>query len=101
MNVTREQRTRLQVAMEWAVWHFGELAGVLGPLVLALVFTPWVALVSAIVAAGWAAHEVRDHREQTRLKAGAVERKQLPAWPATDTDAAAASGRDESREVTR
>jgi hypothetical protein len=101
MNVPTEKRTRLEQVMEWAVWHFGELAGVLGPLVLAVVFTPWFALVSAVVVAGWAAHEVRDHREQTRLKTGATERKQLPAWPATDTDTPAVSGRDENREVTR
>ncbi|WP_328645548.1 hypothetical protein OHS58_37390 [Amycolatopsis sp. NBC_00348] len=100
MNVTREKQTRLEHAMEWAVWHFGELAGVLGPLVLAVVFTPWFALLSALVAAGWAVHEIRDHREQTRLRAAAVERKQLPAWPATDTDAPVA-GRDESREDAR
>ncbi|WP_372671294.1 hypothetical protein [Amycolatopsis kentuckyensis] len=97
MNVTREQRTRLQVAIEWAVWHFGELAGVLGPLALALVFTPWFALVSAIVAAGWAVHEVRDHREQTRLHAG-TDRKQLPATPATADDETTSH---ENREVTR
>jgi hypothetical protein len=102
MNVQREQQTRLEMAMEWAVWHFGELAGVVGPLVLALVFTPWFALVSAVAAAGWAVHEVRDHREQTRLKAGAVERKQLPAWPATDTDTDTDETSDQtSREVTR
>jgi hypothetical protein len=98
MNVTNEKRTRLEQAMAWAVWHFGELAGVLGPLVLALVFTPWFALVSAVVAAGWAVHEVRDHREQTRLRAGTADRKQLPASPATDTDETSDQA---SREVTR
>ncbi|GAB3138220.1 hypothetical protein GCM10027258_14990 [Amycolatopsis stemonae] len=97
MNVTREQRTRLQVAIEWAVWHFGELAGVLGPLALALVFTPWFALVSAVVAAGWAVHEVRDHREQARLRAG-TDRKQLSATPAATEDETTSH---ESREVTR
>ncbi|RSM34656.1 hypothetical protein DMA12_47440 [Amycolatopsis balhimycina DSM 5908] len=84
MNVSREQRTRLQLVIEWVVWHFGELAGVAGPLVLAAVFTPWFALVSAVVAAGWAVHEVRDHREHARLRAGTGDRKQLPASPATD-----------------
>jgi hypothetical protein len=98
MNVQREQRTRLQVAMEWAVWHFGELAGVLGPLVLALVFTPWLALVAAVVAAGWAVHEVRDHREQGRLRAGTADRTQLPASPAATDDETTSH---ESREVTR
>ncbi len=98
MNVQREQRTRLELAMEWAVWHFGELAGVLGPLVLAVVFTPWFALVSMVVAAGWAVHEVRDHREQTRLRAGSTDRKQLPATP-TATDDETTS--HDSREVTR
>ncbi|WP_206793200.1 hypothetical protein [Amycolatopsis sp. MtRt-6] len=88
MNVQREQRTRLESAMEWAVWHFGELAGVVGPLVLAMVFTPWFALVSAVVAVGWAVHEVRDHREQARLRAGTADRKQLPATPAATNDKA-------------
>lgn len=97
MNVPIEKRTRLEHAMEWAVWHFGELAGVLGPLALALVFTPWFALVSAVVAAGWAVHEVRDHREQARLRSG-TDRKQLPATPATSTDETTSH---ESREVTR
>ncbi|MFJ9787821.1 hypothetical protein ACIRSS_50180 [Amycolatopsis sp. NPDC101161] len=96
MNVQNEQRTRLQAAIDWAVWHFGELAGVLGPLALALVFTPWFALMSAIVAAGWAVHEVRDHREQTRLRAG-TDRKQLPATPATTNETTS----HETREVTR
>jgi hypothetical protein len=99
MNVPTEKRTRLEQAMEWAVWHFGELAGVLGPLVLALVFTPWLALVSAIVAAGWAVHEVRDHREQTRLRAGTADRKQLPA--SSTADNAEETTDHESREVTR
>ncbi|RSD20112.1 hypothetical protein [Amycolatopsis eburnea] len=97
MNVQREQRTRLELVMEWAVWHFGELAGVLGPLVLAVVFTPWFALVSVVVAAGWAVHEVRDHREQTRLRAGATDRKQLPAPAAADDETTSR----ENREVTR
>jgi hypothetical protein len=96
MNVQREQRTRLERAMEWAVWHFGELVFTVGPLVLALVFTPWFALVSAVVAAGWAVHEVRDHREQARLRAG-TDRNQLPTSPA----AADETTDDESREVTR
>ncbi|MGV9362293.1 hypothetical protein [Amycolatopsis sp. NPDC003731] len=99
MNVQREQRTRLQLVIEWAVWHFGELAGVFGPLVLAWVFTPWFALVSAVVAAGWAVHEVRDHRDQVRLRAGTPDRKQLPATPAA-TDDEAVSDRA-SREGTR
>ncbi|MEU7788386.1 hypothetical protein [Amycolatopsis sp. NPDC049159] len=98
MNVPTEKRTRLEQAMEWAVWHFGELAGVLGPLVLAVVFTPWFALVSALVAAGWAVHEVRDHREQARLRAGTAERKQLPATPAATDDE---TTDHQSREVTR
>lgn len=98
MNVQNEQRTRLQVAIEWAVWHFGELAGVLGPLALALVFTPWFALIAAVVAAGWAVHEVRDHRAQARLHAGTADRKQLAATPAADDDE---TTDHESREVTR
>ncbi|MFI6026375.1 hypothetical protein [Amycolatopsis magusensis] len=97
MNVAREKRTRLEQVMEWAVWHFGELAGVLGPLALAVVLTPWFALLSALVAACWAVHEVRDHREQTRLKVAAVERKHLAA-DKSDVDIAVVSGRDESRE---
>ncbi|WP_328447439.1 hypothetical protein [Amycolatopsis sp. NBC_00438] len=97
MNVQREQRTRLERAMEWAVWHFGELAFTVGPLVLAMVFTPWFALVSAVVAAGWAVHEVRDHREQARLRAGTADRKQLPATP-TVTDE---TTNHQGREVTR
>lgn len=97
MNVTREQRTRLQVAIEWVVWHFGELAFTAGPLVLAWVFTSWFALVSAVVAAGWAVHEVRDHREQVRLRAGTTDRKQLPATPAPDDETTDHT----SREVTR
>ncbi|MFE3173472.1 hypothetical protein ACFXPA_17360 [Amycolatopsis sp. NPDC059090] len=97
MNVQREQRTRLELAMEWAVWHFGELAFTVGPLVLAMVFTPWFALVSAVVAAGWAAHEIRDHRQQTRLKTEAAERKQLAAPPTTTDE----TTDHENREVTR
>ncbi|MGW4058658.1 hypothetical protein ACWEGE_10265 [Amycolatopsis sp. NPDC004747] len=98
MNPQREQRTRLELAMEWVVWHFGELAGVLGPLVLAWMFTPWFALVSAVVAARWAVHEVRDHREQAQLRAGTTDRKQLPATPAATDDE---TTDHQGREVTR
>jgi hypothetical protein len=48
--------------MSWIGWHIGELAGVIVPGVIALTVTRWAAVVSAVVAASWAVHEVRSAR---------------------------------------
>ena len=56
------RKTRTELALDWAVWHFAELAAVAAPLVLAVLFTAWLALGSALVAAAWAAHEVHTRR---------------------------------------
>lgn len=78
--------TRTDVAVTWVVWHFGELTGVVLPLVLAVLFTPWFAVVSAVVAAGWAAHEVRVARHQKAALGSGT-----PPRSATDTATTAAA----------
>ncbi len=100
MNAQHEKKTRTERAVEWAVWHFAELAGVFGPLLLAALVTPWFSVASVLVSGAWSVREVLDHRQQARLRADAAQRRQLTAWPTEDTDeqAAAVAGRDESRE---
>ena len=53
--------------MSWIGWHIGELVGVVVPGIIALTVTRWAAVVSAVVAAGWAAHEVRTARQRRAI----------------------------------
>lgn len=67
--------TRTDQVVSWLGWHFFELAAVLVSALLAVTVTPWLWLLTAAVAAGWIAHEVRDAREQAAVKTG----RELPA----------------------
>ncbi|WP_216209155.1 hypothetical protein [Amycolatopsis aidingensis] len=89
---TGKPRTRTEVATEWAVWHFAELAGITGPGLLAVTINGWFATASAVVAAGWAVHETRTRREQARIR----DRRALAATgtPAEDTEPAEDPGTD-------
>lgn len=55
-------RTRQEAAVAWCGSHVIELAGVGVPLIGGVVFTPWLDLLSALVAAVWARHELLVHR---------------------------------------
>lgn len=55
--------------MSWIGWHIGELAGMIVPGVIALTVTRWAAVVSAVVAATWAVHEVRSARRGPAISA--------------------------------
>lgn len=75
----------------WIGWHIGELIGVTVPIVVALTVTPWASLVSGVVGAGWAVHEIRMARAVS--KPG----HDLPAVPAavpseSDMDSTKAGG---------
>lgn len=58
----------------WLGWHIGELAGVIVPGVVALTVTPWAAVVSVVVGASWAAHEVRLARRQRAARTNHIRR---------------------------
>jgi hypothetical protein len=79
-------RTRTEIAIEWVVWHFGEITAVGVPLLLAVVFTGWIAVFGVAAAAGWTAHEIRLARRQKAVRAGR-ERRQLPTGQQTTDDA--------------
>jgi hypothetical protein len=62
--------TRVDKVVSWIGWHIGELVGVIVPGVVALRVTPWAAVVSGVVGAGWAVHEIRLVRQQAEVYAG-------------------------------
>ncbi|MEV4599455.1 conjugal transfer protein TraH [Amycolatopsis sp. NPDC049253] len=64
-------RTRTEKALVWTVGRFGELAAVTTPVVIGAFTTSWLDLLSAAIAAVWAAHEIRLHRT-TRATRAAV-----------------------------
>ncbi|WP_236793246.1 hypothetical protein [Amycolatopsis sp. GM8] len=68
VNPTRTTRT-----VSWLGWHALELSGVLAPVGFAATVSPWFSLVSVLVAAGWAANEMRQHHQQSRGTAVAEE----------------------------
>src|SRR5438874_1389909 len=94
-------RTRQDKAITWTVEHAGELAGVGLPLIAGAVFTSWLDLVSAVVAAVWAVSEVRLRRatRTTRQAVATLAPRQLtspasiPASPETTGD----TGRKEAK----
>jgi hypothetical protein len=59
-------------AVSWFGWHIGELTCVLVPGLVALLVTPWAAVVSVVVAAIWAVHEVRQARRQRAVRTGST-----------------------------
>lgn len=84
--MSERTRPRLELTVEWIVWHAVELAGVTVPLVLAAWLTWWFVVASALVAAGWGVHEWRGHRAQARLQA-AAEARQVLATPVKEAQA--------------
>ncbi|PXY32110.1 hypothetical protein [Prauserella muralis] len=82
---TGHPRTRTEIATEWCVWHVGELTGVALPTVLAATVNGWFGLLSGLVAAGWAANEVRLARARNQITAER-QRRALTAVGADDTD---------------
>jgi hypothetical protein len=98
--LTPGEPTRLTTTVGWVVWHSPELAGVLVPVLLALVvWTVWplavlLGLVSAGTAIYWVARDVRRAREYAAIKAG------LDLPPVVDT-AAPESGQDTEAEGTK
>ncbi|WP_020673856.1 hypothetical protein [Amycolatopsis nigrescens] len=55
-------RTRTDRAVEWVVWHIGELASIGVPLVLAAAVSWWFVVLAVLAGAGWTVHEIRQHR---------------------------------------
>ncbi len=115
----RHRRTRQEAAVAWCGNHVIELAGVGVPLIGGVVFTPWLDLLSALVAALWARHELLVHRRTAAArKARAAVLGTIPAARLTggapehdDTTPATAAGTEPApaddavarnrREVTR
>ncbi|WP_069775540.1 conjugal transfer protein TraH [Amycolatopsis mediterranei] len=56
------RRTRTDVAVAWTSAHAIELTGVGAPLVAGQIWSPWLDLISAVLAGVWAANEIRLHR---------------------------------------
>jgi hypothetical protein len=55
---------------EWIKWHAVELAGIGGPLVLALFFSTWLVLLALPAAGLWASHGIRQARQVSAAKRG-------------------------------
>lgn len=83
---TGHPRTRTEVATDWCVWHVGELTGVALPTVLAATVNGWFGLLSGLVAAGWAANEVRLARARNQITAERQRRALTAAEHDTDAD---------------
>ncbi|MFF0145990.1 hypothetical protein ATK36_0478 [Amycolatopsis sulphurea] len=79
-------RTRTEKVCGWTVGHFGELAAVAAPSVLGAATTPWLSVLSAVIAAVWGWHEARLHRStrttRASLAAGTPPPRQLSSAPA-------------------
>ncbi|MEV6876933.1 conjugal transfer protein TraH [Amycolatopsis sp. NPDC051128] len=81
----RSCRTRQETAVAWCGSHVIELAGVGVPLIGGVVFTPWLDLLSAVVAALWVRHEVLVHRRTAAArKARATVLGTIPVARLTD-----------------
>lgn len=95
-HAATDTRTRTEQATAWVVWHFAELLAVLAPLVLAWLVSGWFALLSLVSAAGWATHEIHEHRRtRVRLQSTPTPRQ----ITTTSTSAPADAGRgNETRE---
>jgi len=82
--------------MSWIGWHIGELAGVIVPGIVALTVTPWAAVVSTVVAASWAIHEVRFARRQHAIRTSRI-RPALAAGRSEEDTRDSAAGWGEAR----
>ncbi|UJW33651.1 hypothetical protein L3Q67_07765 [Saccharothrix sp. AJ9571] len=71
-TVLRKQ-TRTELAVQWTVWHFGELSAVSVPLLLGLTVNGWIALLSVPAAAVWAVFEVRAMRRMPPKRPAQIE----------------------------
>ncbi|QYN23152.1 conjugal transfer protein TraH [Amycolatopsis sp. DSM 110486] len=92
-------RTRTEKALVWTVGRFGELAAVGAPVVIGAFTTSWLDLLSAAIAAVWAAHEIRLHRATRQARttlATAPEPRQLHTIPATSAEQAGPGGTESS-----
>ncbi|MFI5605935.1 hypothetical protein [Amycolatopsis sp. NPDC051903] len=76
----RHTCTRTDQAIQWVVWHFAELLAVAAPLVLAALFTGWLALGSVLAGGAWAGHEIAVRRRDRAPETGA------PQQITSDTD---------------
>ncbi|MFD9890954.1 hypothetical protein ACFWY9_16535 [Amycolatopsis sp. NPDC059027] len=76
---TEGGRTRIDAVVAWTAAHAAELAGIGLPGIGALVWTPWLGLVSGAVAVWWALNEYRDHRAVVQLREGSSAPRQLEA----------------------
>ncbi|MBA8827097.1 hypothetical protein FHX42_004481 [Saccharopolyspora lacisalsi] len=65
---TRSESTARAVA-SWIAWHAGELAAVGIPAVAALTLSAWLWGLVALAGGVWAAHEIRQVRQQRALVA--------------------------------
>jgi hypothetical protein len=92
-----EHKTRTDVAVAWVGWHLGELAGVGVPLLLAATVSGWFALLAAVVAAAWVAHEITHTRTQ-RAARRATEQPQVGGRPARKHVTGTATGEEGSHE---
>ncbi|MFF4595286.1 conjugal transfer protein TraH [Amycolatopsis sp. NPDC001319] len=83
-------RTRTEKALVWTVGRFGELAAVGAPVVIGAFTTSWLDLLSAAIAAVWAAHEIRLHRATRSTRAAVAGTLPRPQLTTTSTDPAQA-----------
>ncbi|GGM77371.1 hypothetical protein GCM10012275_55040 [Longimycelium tulufanense] len=69
--VPEDGRAAADRALAWVGWHAVELAGVAGPLVAAVVWNRWCAVLALACGTGWLVHEIRGARQRRALR-GAV-----------------------------
>lgn len=71
------ESTRLEAATKWVGYHFLELAAVIGTLIAAAQLSWWIALLTAAIAALWAAQEWRAYRKRAQLRIRGREQRHL------------------------
>ncbi|GGM83250.1 hypothetical protein GCM10012275_62360 [Longimycelium tulufanense] len=55
-------------ALAWVGWHAVELAGVTSPLVAAVVWNRWCAVLAVACGTGWVVHEIRGAQQRRALR---------------------------------
>lgn len=88
-------RNQIRPVAEWVSWHAGELVGVLVPAGFAVAVSGWFALISGVIAAGWAVHEVRLARRERQIRSTRAQRAITTGQTRTDDEQASDTRQDE------
>ncbi len=93
--------TRTDHVVSWLGWHLGELCAVGLPLLFAAAFTWWLAGLSVLAGALWAAHDALVRRRHRTPHTGGTQPRPSPAAVPDGGDESATPGGSSAAEHTR